>query len=182
MHRVQTNLQRLFEPRSIAIVGASPEPKKIPGMIVDFLRKSGFAGKVYPVNPRYEKIHEFTCYPNVDALPETPDLVVVVIPVAVAFDAVEAAARRGVPFCLLMSGGFGEGRTGDAGRARHARLLESVRQGIDHVPESQAQDDRHQQAASRDQQVNRGRNHDCPQGGTLETHARTILSEATTGE
>ena len=64
----------------------------------------------------------------------------------------------------------------------HARLLESVRQGIDHVPEGQAQDDRHQQAASRDQQVNRGRNHDCPQGGTLETHARTILSEATTGE
>ena len=133
MHRVQTNLQRLFEPRSIAIVGASPEPKKIPGMIVDFLRKSGFAGKVYPVNPRYEKIHEFTCYPNVDALPETPDLVVVVIPVAVAFDAVEAAARRGVPFCLLMSGGFGEGRTGDAGRARHARLLEVCRASGMHV-------------------------------------------------
>ncbi len=127
------SLQRLLEPRSIAIVGASPEPKKIPGMIIDFIRKSGFAGKVYAVNPRYQKIHEFDCYPNVDALPETPDLVVVVIPVAVAFDAVEAAAKRGVPFCLLMSGGFGEGRTGDVGRARHARLLEMCRATGMHV-------------------------------------------------
>ena len=130
---MQASLQRLFEPRSIAIVGASPEPKKIPGMIVDFLRKSGYAGKIFPVNPRYEKIHDYTCYPNVDALPETPDLVVVVIPVAAAFDAVEAAAKRGVPFCLLMSGGFGEGRTGDAGRARHVRLLEVCRASGMHV-------------------------------------------------
>ena len=127
------SLERLLEPRSIAIVGASPEPKKIPGMIIDFLRNSGFAGKVYAVNPRYQKIHEFDCYPNVDALPETPDLVVVVIPVAVAFDAVEAAAKRGVPFCLLMSGGFGEGRTGDVGRDRHKRLLEMCRATGMHV-------------------------------------------------
>lgn len=127
------SLQRLLEPRSIAIVGASPEPKKIPGMIIDFLRKSGFPGKVYAVNPRYEKIHDYPCYSNVDALPETPDLVVVVIPVAVAFDAVEAASRRGVPFCLLMSGGFGEGRTGEAGRARHVRLLKLCRESGMHV-------------------------------------------------
>lgn len=127
------NLQRLLEPRTIAVVGASPEPKKIPGMIIDFLRKSGFGGKVYAVNPRYEKIHDYPCFPNVDALPEVPDLVVVVIPVAAAFDAVEAAARRGVPFCLLMSGGFGEGRTGDVGRERHKRLLALCRETGMHV-------------------------------------------------
>jgi acyl-CoA synthetase (NDP forming) len=127
------NLQGLLEPRTIAIVGASPEPKKIPGMIVDFLRKSGYGGRIFPVNPRYPKIHEFDCYPDVDALPETPELVVVVIPVAAAMPAVEAAARRGVPFCLLMSGGFGEGRTGEAGRERHAKLLALCRDTGMHV-------------------------------------------------
>ena len=117
------SLERLLQPRSIAIVGASPEAKKIPGMIIDFLRKSGCTAKIYPVNPKYPAIHDYTCYPNIDALPETVDLVVVVIPVAVAFDAIEAAARRGVPFCLLMSGGFGEGRSGATGVARKERLL-----------------------------------------------------------
>src|SRR5688572_26888222 len=92
-------------------------------MIVGFLLKSGYAGRIYPVNPRYDRIGELDCYPSVDALPETVDLVVCVVPVAVAFDAIEAAARRGVPFCLLMTGGFGEGRTGAEGEARRERLM-----------------------------------------------------------
>src|SRR5689334_180334 len=117
------NLQPLLEPRSVAIVGASAEPKKISGMIVGFLVKSGYGGRVYPVNPRYDKIGELTCFPSVDALPEIVDIVVCVVPVAFAFDAIKAAARRGVPFCLLMTGGFGEGRTGADGEARRQRLL-----------------------------------------------------------
>jgi acyl-CoA synthetase (NDP forming) len=127
------NLQRLLEPSSIAIVGASAEPKKIPGMILGFLLQSGYAGRVYAVNPRYERIGALACYPSVDALPETVDLVVCVVPVAAAFDAVEAAARRGVPFCLLMTGGFGEGRTGPEGAARRERLAALCRETGMHV-------------------------------------------------
>lgn len=117
------NLQRLLEPRSVAIVGASAEPKKISGMIVEFLLKSGYTGRIHPINPRYETIRDLPCYPSVDALPDTVDLVVCVVPVAVAFESIEAAARRGVPFCLLMTGGFGEGRSGAEGAARKKRLL-----------------------------------------------------------
>ena len=84
-----------LEPRSVAIVGASADPKKISGMMVDFLRKSGFAGRVYPINPRYETIHDWRCYPSVEALPETVDVVVVAVPVAIAFEALEQAARAG---------------------------------------------------------------------------------------
>src|SRR5687767_1804674 len=102
-------------------------------MIVGFLVKSGYAGRVYPVNPRYEKIGELACFPSIDALPETVDLVVCVVPVAVAFDAIEAAARRRVPFCLLMTGGFGEGRTGAEGDARKARLLAICEESGMHV-------------------------------------------------
>jgi acyl-CoA synthetase (NDP forming) len=91
-------------------------------MMVDFLRRSGFAGRIYPVNPRYEVIGDWKCYPSVQALPETVDVVVVAVPVAHAFDALEQAARRGVPFVVLMTGGFGEGTSGDEGRARLERL------------------------------------------------------------
>ncbi|MPZ46994.1 MAG: hypothetical protein GEV05_27245 [Betaproteobacteria bacterium] len=117
------NLQSLLEPRSVAVVGASAEPNKLSGMIVGFLAASGYAGRVYAVNPRYDRIGEVACYPSVAALPETVDLLVCAVPVAVAFEAIESAARRGVPFCLLMTGGFGEGRTGAEGEARRQRLL-----------------------------------------------------------
>jgi acyl-CoA synthetase (NDP forming) len=121
--RSPVNLQPLLEPRSVAIVGASVEPKKLSGMIMAFLRASGYAGRIYPVNPRYDRIDTLPCYASVDAVPETVDLLVCAVPVAAAFAAVEAAAHRGVPFCLLMSGGFGEGRSGAAGDARRERLL-----------------------------------------------------------
>ncbi|MDX3906599.1 MAG: CoA-binding protein [Pigmentiphaga sp.] len=116
------NLQGLLEPRSIAIAGASGDPGKLSGMILDFLAKSGFDGRVFPINPRYDNIGGMPCYPSVEALPESVDLLVCVVPVAAAFASIEAAARRGVRFCLLMTGGFGEGRSGEEGRARLDRL------------------------------------------------------------
>lgn len=115
-------MDRLFDPQSVAIVGASADPKKISGMIADFLSKSGFPGRIYAVNPRYDHIGEWACYPSVEALPETVDVLVVVVPVAAAFDAIEQAAHRRVPFVVLMTGGFGEGRTGEEGEERLERL------------------------------------------------------------
>ena len=117
------NLERLLEPRSVALVGASADPKKISGMMVEFLRKSRYPGRVYAVNPRYDAINDWKCYPTVDALPETVDVLVVAVPVAIAFEALEQAARRGVPFVVLMTGGFGEGTSGDEGERRRQRLV-----------------------------------------------------------
>jgi predicted CoA-binding protein len=67
------DLQSLLEPKSVAIVGASAEPKKLSGMILGFLKQSGYAGRVYAVNPRYRKIGELLCFPSIDPLPETVD-------------------------------------------------------------------------------------------------------------
>lgn len=119
------NLQPLLEPRSVAIVGASTDPKKISGMILGFLQKSAYQGRVYAVNPRATNQPESSMrwFASVDELPEVVDLLVCVVPVALAFEPIEAAARRGVPCCLLMTGGFGEGRTGEVGQERLARLL-----------------------------------------------------------
>lgn len=116
------NLERLLRPRSVALVGASADPKKISGMMVDFLRRSGYAGNVYPINPRYEAIGDWRCYPSVAALPETVDLVVVAVPASIAFEALDQAAERGVPFVVLMTGGFGEGTSGAEGDRRRERL------------------------------------------------------------
>jgi len=121
------NLDRLLKPSSVAIVGVSADANKISGILLNFLRKSGFAGRIYPVNPRYEMIGELPCYASVEALPETVDLLVCVVPVAAAFDSIIAAAQMKVPYCLLMTGGFGEGRSGDVGNERRERLLEICR-------------------------------------------------------
>ena len=116
------NLNGLLCPESVAIVGASGDTTKLSGMILNFLAKSGYEGGVYPVNPKYERIGDFECFPSVQALPCTVDLLVCVVPVSAALDAIEAAARRGVRYCVLMTGGFGEGRSGDEGLGRLARL------------------------------------------------------------
>lgn len=116
------SLALLFDPKSVALVGASADSKKISGMLVTFLQKSGFNGRVYPVNPRYDQIGDWTCYPSVDAIPETVDVAVIALPVAAVRETLEAVARRGTPFAVLMSGGFGEGRSGEEGTRRLAWL------------------------------------------------------------
>ncbi len=127
------NLNSLLCPESVAIVGASGDTTKLSGMILSFLAKSGYEGKVYPINPKYDSIEGFDCFPSVQALPGTVDLLVCVVPVSAAMDAIEAAARRGVQYCLLMTGGFGEGRSGDEGLARLARLTKLCEETGMHV-------------------------------------------------
>jgi acetate---CoA ligase (ADP-forming) len=122
------SLDRLLNPQSVAIVGASAEPAKLSGMIVGFLRRSGFEGRVYPVNPRYPEVGGWRCYPSAEDLPEVVDVMVVAVPVAAALPALEAAGRRGVRFAVLMTGGFGEGKSGAAGEANRARLAAICRE------------------------------------------------------
>ena len=121
-------LHRLFNPSAVGIVGASADPTKISGMMVEFLRRSGFAGRVYPVNPRYAEICGWRCYKTVEDLPEVVDILVVVVPVAAALQVLESAGRRGVPFAVLMTGGFGEGASGAVGEARLGQLADICRQ------------------------------------------------------
>ena len=67
---MRTDLERLFNPRSIAIVGASAELGTISGQPLNFLIKRGYPGTLYPVNPKYPELLGRPCYPSLDALPE----------------------------------------------------------------------------------------------------------------
>ena len=64
-------LNTFFAPDSIAIIGASRDEKKIPGLLLTFLRRNGFAGEIYPVNPSYESIGDLKCYPSIAAVGRT---------------------------------------------------------------------------------------------------------------
>ncbi len=105
---MRTDLERLFNPRSITIIGASAELSKISGQPLNFLVRRGYPGKLYPVNPRYRGLLGHPCYPSIDALPEAPDLALVVVNARLAVRVLEDCGRRGVPFAIVFSSGFSE--------------------------------------------------------------------------
>lgn len=119
----------LFAPRSVAVVGASDDPTKPAGRPVLFLRQAGFAGAVYPINPKRESVQNERAYPSISALPETPDHAYIVVPTESVIAAVEECAAANVPVVTILAAGFSE--AGTEGLARVAQICEiSKRTGI----------------------------------------------------
>ena len=112
--------QALFRPRSIALIGQSDDPGKTAGRPLRYLRRAGYGGTVYPVNPRRQEVLGERAWPSLEALPEVPEHAYVMTPADAAVDAVEACGRLGVKVATVLADGFGE--AGPEGRAREARL------------------------------------------------------------
>jgi len=119
---LRTVLSFMLQPKSIAIIGASPDINKLNGRPLHFLRRDGFAGKLYPVNPKYSEINGLKCYPDVASLPEAPDMAVVAVSQKLATGAVEALGKKGTPVAILFSSGYSE--TGDQGAAYERELMD----------------------------------------------------------
>lgn len=119
-----TALDRLFSPRSIAVIGASADATKLTGRPIAYLEKHGFAGAIYPVNPRTETIGSRRCYPDVAALPEVTDVGLVLLGAERAVAAVEQLARAGAAAAVVLASGFGE--AGEDGRRRQQALREAA--------------------------------------------------------
>ncbi len=117
----RSSLDRLFRPRSVAVVGASTDPAKIGGRPLRFLREHGFSGEVWPVNPRAAEIGGLSCYPAIEALPGTPDAAIVLVGARHAIPAVRELAALGTGAAIVFSGGFAE--VGGDGPERQAELL-----------------------------------------------------------
>jgi acyl-CoA synthetase (NDP forming) len=101
-------LERIFNPRSVAVVGASASPDKVGYMCVGNLLELGFEGKIYPVNPGLAQLFGLKAYPSVSAIPGEVDLAMVVIPAELTLAAVEDCIAKGVRGVILVSGGFKE--------------------------------------------------------------------------
>ena len=76
------NFERLFNPRAIAVIGASGDLTRISGQPIQALRNSGFKGAVHLVNPRYKELHGQTCYPAAKDIGQPVDLAVIAVPAA----------------------------------------------------------------------------------------------------
>lgn len=112
----------LFNPRSVAIVGASADPSKTSGLPVKFLRQQNFAGEIYPVNPRVAVIDGLRSYATVEELPATPDVAMIVLGADRTVDAVRALAQKGTKHAIVLASGFGE--SGEEGKSRQRQLRE----------------------------------------------------------
>jgi acetyltransferase len=123
---IETDLTRLFAPRSVALVGATDHPTNFGGRVFRAMLKFGYQGKVFPVNPRLKEIYGLACYPGIKDLPETPDHVGIIVATERVFDVLADCAARGVPFATVYTAGFAETATPE-GRERQARLIAFAR-------------------------------------------------------
>ncbi|HXO02338.1 MAG TPA: CoA-binding protein [Stellaceae bacterium] len=118
-------LDALFKPESIAVIGASDKPT--PGRrIIASLDRLGFAGRIYPINPNYAAVLNRTCYKSVADLPEAPDIGVFCLGHERVLDAFIGAAKRGMRAAVIYDGGFAE--QGPEGRALQTRIEEICRE------------------------------------------------------
>jgi len=118
------NLERLLRPRSVAVIGASSDPARTSGRPIAYLQKHGYGGHIYPVNPRAETIAGLRCYADVGALPEAPDVGMVLLSAERAVPAVRELAQRGAGAAIVLASGFTE--TGADGAARQQALREAA--------------------------------------------------------
>ena len=100
------NLDSLFDPQSVAVIGASERPFSVGGTLWRNMRSSGFAGRVYPVNPKYRELSGQRCHARVADLPEAPELAVICTPPGTVVELVQQLARRGTRAVVVISAGL----------------------------------------------------------------------------
>lgn len=101
-------LSELFEPKSIAIVGASRSSKKVGGIVLKNLVDAGYKGEVYPVNPHAKSMHNYKVVSDVSLLPENIDLAVIAIPAKFVNDVLNTLGEKKVKNVVVLSAGFKE--------------------------------------------------------------------------
>ncbi len=114
-------LSELFEPKSVAVVGASNRPGKVGTSLFRNLLQGGFQGVAYPVNRAWHSVSGVRCYPDVASLPEAPELGVVIVPAAGVADVVEELGKAGTRGVVIISSGFRE--VGEAGAELEAEVV-----------------------------------------------------------
>lgn len=101
-------LQRFFDPRSIAIVGASPDKKTINGRAFSYIRNSQYQGKLFPVNPKYQEIDGVKVYPDIRSIPDEVDLAIIAVAARRIPDVLQQCQEKKIPYGIIYSSGFAE--------------------------------------------------------------------------
>jgi len=120
------DLSPLMNPRSVAVIGASQRTDALPNReprgnrVIRNLKNFGYPGRIVAINPKYREVMNCPCYPDLAALPEPVDCVVLAVPNRSVPDLLESAADAGVRAAVVFAAGFAE--TGPEGKVRQARL------------------------------------------------------------
>ncbi len=121
----RSELQGLFAPRAVAVIGASRQEGKIGHSILKNMLGSGYRGTIYPINPREEAILGLRAYPSLSKVPEPVDLAVIAVPAAAVAGVVEECGLVGVRYLVVITAGYKE--VGHEGLVREKELLAAVR-------------------------------------------------------
>src|SRR5271169_2835140 len=119
------NLEKLFKPRSVALIGATDRAGSVGAVVLRNLRRAGFRGELLLVNRHHQTLDGMPVYPEVASLPRPPDLAVIVTPPDTVPGLVAALGERGTKAGVVITAGFGE--LGDAGRALQQATLDAAR-------------------------------------------------------
>jgi acetyl-CoA synthetase (ADP-forming) len=117
--------EEILHPRSVAVFGASDSKDKFGGRITHFLIRHGFAGALYPINPRRSEVLGRPAYPSIKDAPAPPDVAILALPGNAIVNAVSEAAEAGVGCCVIITTGFAE--AGPQGIAWQAALVDVAR-------------------------------------------------------
>src|SRR6185436_1197369 len=115
------DLRPLLWPRSVAVIGASPNAEIIRGRLLHIMRLREFPGRIYPVTRSQTEVQGLRAYPSIADVPEPVDLAVIVIPAAAVPAALEECGTRGVKAAIIITSGFAEER-GELGPQRQAQI------------------------------------------------------------
>lgn len=119
-------LESFFNPKRIALIGASINPNSVSGKVLSNLVGGGFRGVVYPVNPQFEAVLGIQCYSDLVSLPKTPDLAVICTSAEQVPDYINKCGESGIMNIIIMSAGFKE--AGEEGVKLEQRIKEYVKQ------------------------------------------------------
>lgn len=119
---MKTSLDTFFNPKSVAVIGASNTPGKLGYIAVENLMKIGYPGKIYPVNPKVDEVLSLKAYPNVKDIPGPVDVGLVLVPAETAIGVIADLAEKGVKHAVVVAGGFGE--VDEKGASRQQQMVE----------------------------------------------------------
>jgi acetyltransferase len=117
-------LNPFFVPRSVAIVGATDRPHSVGQRLMINMQEAGFAGRLYPVNPKHKRLLGLDCYADIDALPEAVDLAVIATPAGTVPAIIRQCGEKGTRAAVIISAGFGE--LGETGHRLQQEVLETA--------------------------------------------------------
>jgi acyl-CoA synthetase (NDP forming) len=119
------SLERLFDPRGVAVVGASIEASRPGNQTLVALRENGYAGGVFPVNPKYPEIAGYRCHASIGEIEGDCDVAVIALPARQVAGVLRDCAARGIWHAVVLGGGFREG--GADGAALESGLVAAAR-------------------------------------------------------